>query len=227
MKQNTVPQNFAGRESLGEARDIAAKAVDLNRETYRQGKVILDNQNLLSVEDFANWDEGKLSTNKAYQLVKARLKELEAENEELKSREPEVVEVEVAVTPPDADDAYTVEVSENTKRKDFTMEELLEIAEHKYQEGKVKGKQNMSAGGRGEGLVNLPNLNANTEAAAEIGVSSSQYQHMRHIRDQKETFLSSPDNILYKGQEYSPAEFYEMSGVGDPGLASNQGRAPN
>lgn len=92
-------------ESLGQARDIAAKAVGIGRTKYNQGKTIIDHEDLFTEEEFRNWDEGKLSTNKAYQMVKARLKELEAENEELKSREPEVVEVEVAVTPPDYDKA--------------------------------------------------------------------------------------------------------------------------
>ena len=34
--------------------------------TYRKEKFIVDNKSSLSIEDFAEWDEGKLSTNKAY-----------------------------------------------------------------------------------------------------------------------------------------------------------------
>lgn len=35
--------------------------------TYRREKFIADNQDQLTPEDFADWDEGRLSTNKAYQ----------------------------------------------------------------------------------------------------------------------------------------------------------------
>ena len=35
--------------------------------TYRREKFIADNRDQLAPEDFADWDEGRLSTNKAYQ----------------------------------------------------------------------------------------------------------------------------------------------------------------
>lgn len=36
-----------------------------SRDTYRKEKYIVENQESLTPEDFADWDEGKLSTNKA------------------------------------------------------------------------------------------------------------------------------------------------------------------
>ncbi len=45
-----------------------------SRDTYRKEKFISDNRSTLTPEDFADWDEGKLSTNKAYQKIKAELK---------------------------------------------------------------------------------------------------------------------------------------------------------
>lgn len=45
--------------------------------TYRREKFIADNRDQLAPEDFADWDEGRLSTNKAYQRIKARLQEAE------------------------------------------------------------------------------------------------------------------------------------------------------
>ncbi len=44
------------------------------KDTYRKEKFIADNRSTLTPEDFAEWDEGKLSTNKAYQKIKAELK---------------------------------------------------------------------------------------------------------------------------------------------------------
>lgn len=99
---NTAGQNS---DAPGRTDNAVASVIGVSRDTLRREETIVDNKDLLSVEDFANWDEGKLSTNKAYQIVKARLKELEEENEELRNQGPEIVEVEVAVTPPDYDEA--------------------------------------------------------------------------------------------------------------------------
>lgn len=98
-----IPQNSAGSNT--ETRNIVSSHFGISRDTMKREMDIVDNKSLFTEEEFRDWDEGKLSTNKAYQMVKARLKELEAENEDLKNRKPEYIEVEVAVTPPDYDEA--------------------------------------------------------------------------------------------------------------------------
>lgn len=40
-----------------------------SRDTYRKEKYIVDNQDSLSSEDFADWDEGRLSINEIYKTV--------------------------------------------------------------------------------------------------------------------------------------------------------------
>lgn len=56
--------------------DIVAEKVGIgSRDTYRKEKYIVDNQTQLTPKDFADWDEGKLSTNKAYQKIKNQLEE--------------------------------------------------------------------------------------------------------------------------------------------------------
>ena len=45
--------------------------------TYRKEKYISDNREVLTPKDFTDWDEGKLSTNKAYLKIKAQLQEKE------------------------------------------------------------------------------------------------------------------------------------------------------
>lgn len=49
---------------------VAEKLGIGSRDTYRKEKYIVDNQDSLSQEDFADWDEGKLSTNKAFRKIK-------------------------------------------------------------------------------------------------------------------------------------------------------------
>ena len=92
----------------------AAKEVGSSRTTMQREKYIVDNKDFLSSEDFADWDEGKLSTNKAFQKIKSELDKQKAENERLrddnrtlaKRSEPQVIEKEVIkeVVPADYDD---------------------------------------------------------------------------------------------------------------------------
>lgn len=54
-----------------------------SRDTYRKEKYIVENQESLKPEDFADWDEGKLSTNKAFQKIKEEKKLLEEQVKQL------------------------------------------------------------------------------------------------------------------------------------------------
>lgn len=76
-----------------------AKQFGISATTMRKEIAIADNRNLLDPSDFADWDEGKLSTNKAFQKMKAKIAKMEAENKELRSREPEIKEVVREVVP--------------------------------------------------------------------------------------------------------------------------------
>lgn len=69
-------QDIAG---VGETRAKVAQALGTNRETLRQELFIADNADLLDPADFADWDEGKLSTNKAFQRIKAAQEQTEQE----------------------------------------------------------------------------------------------------------------------------------------------------
>lgn len=77
--QSPDKENFPGREQQGQVRDIVAEKLSIGSgKQYEKEKYIVDNKEKLSIEDFSEWDEGKLSTNKAYQKIKqenARLKE--------------------------------------------------------------------------------------------------------------------------------------------------------
>lgn len=71
---------------IGRTDDIVAKTLDIGgRDTYRKEKFIVDNKQSLSPTDFADWDEGKLSTNKAYNEIKEKLQETEKDNTRLKN----------------------------------------------------------------------------------------------------------------------------------------------
>lgn len=78
------------RQTLGEksheggrADEKTAEKFDMSSNTLRKELSIADNRDMLTPEDFADWDEGRLSTNKAFQKIKAALKEKEKELAEL------------------------------------------------------------------------------------------------------------------------------------------------
>lgn len=61
-----------------QTRDVVAEKVGIGSgKQYEKEKYIVDNADTLTPEDFADWDEGKLSTNKAYLKIKEQLAEKE------------------------------------------------------------------------------------------------------------------------------------------------------
>lgn len=64
-------------------RDIVAEKLGIGSgETYRKEKYIADNRDQLTPGDFADWDEGRLSTNKAYQRIKSQLAAAQKEHDQ-------------------------------------------------------------------------------------------------------------------------------------------------
>ncbi|MBQ1450678.1 MAG: ParB N-terminal domain-containing protein [Eggerthellaceae bacterium] len=62
--------------------EATAEQFGISSNTMRRELFIADNKDLLDPADFADWDEGKLSTNKAFQRIKAAQKQAEQERDE-------------------------------------------------------------------------------------------------------------------------------------------------
>lgn len=74
--------------------DVAtAEQFGISRDTMRREIEIADNRDLLDPADFADWDEGKLSTNKAFQRIKAAMAQAERERDEARKDAEEVSEL--------------------------------------------------------------------------------------------------------------------------------------
>lgn len=96
---NVVTNNYSER---GETAEIVAKEVGFgSKATYNRAKYIADHKADIDPEDFANWDEGRLSTNKVYTQLKQKLAEAEGKVEKLEI-EKQDLQAEVA----DAVNAY-------------------------------------------------------------------------------------------------------------------------
>ena len=63
----------------GETREIVAEQVGISSNTIAREKKIIEHKNEIDPEDFKSWDEGRLSTNKVYTELKAKLKAKEEE----------------------------------------------------------------------------------------------------------------------------------------------------
>lgn len=70
----TFPEGSGGR-----ARDKAGAAFGISGRQAEKVLFVSDNADLLDPADFADWDEGRLSTNKAYQRIKAAKEQAERE----------------------------------------------------------------------------------------------------------------------------------------------------
>ena len=64
-----------GQETPGRADEKTAEKFGISRDTMRREIEIVDHKADIDPEDFAAWDDGKLSTNKVYQDLKAKLAE--------------------------------------------------------------------------------------------------------------------------------------------------------
>lgn len=80
-----IVQNSAPSQK---ARDAVAEQVGISHDTIAREKKIIEHKDDIDPEDFKNWDEGKLSTNKVFTELKAKLK---AAEEALKKKPKEVV----------------------------------------------------------------------------------------------------------------------------------------
>lgn len=70
------PQLSQNSVKVGRTDEAIAEKLGIgSRDTYRKEKYIVDNADTLTPKDFADWDEGKLSTNKAYLKIKELLAE--------------------------------------------------------------------------------------------------------------------------------------------------------
>lgn len=82
-KSKVTLQNSAkSSESINSTQE-AANYIGVSRNTYQRMKTIDQNQTLLTPQEFEDWDEGKLSTNKAYNKIKEELEKLKKEKEKL------------------------------------------------------------------------------------------------------------------------------------------------
>lgn len=73
-------------DTPGRADELVASQLGMRRDTLRKALTVADNASLLTPSDFADWDEGRLSTNKAYNKIREERDKLRRENEEAKGQ---------------------------------------------------------------------------------------------------------------------------------------------
>ena len=78
--------NPVENSSQGKTRDKVAKKLGTSSNTLAREQAIADHKDQIDPEDFKNWDDGKLSTNKVYQDLKKKLGKATKEVENLNGR---------------------------------------------------------------------------------------------------------------------------------------------
>ena len=86
--KRNIPQNYA---ESGDHRDKVAETVGISHDTIAREKTIIEHKGEIDPEDFKNWDEGKLSTNKVFSELKKKLTETEHALTEAKSKPGKIV----------------------------------------------------------------------------------------------------------------------------------------
>ena len=119
--------------------EITAEQFGISSNTMRRELFIADNADMLDPADFANWDEGKLSTNKAYQKIKAAQEKAERERDAAR-QELDAIQQDLANAWQAQEDAETEAVM--LKRKIESIEkpkpEVVEVVPEDYEATKRK-----------------------------------------------------------------------------------------
>lgn len=119
----------------------AAKLLGTSRTNMNREREILANRDLLDSADFADWDEGKLSTNKAFQKIKAAQKKAEQERDAAR-RELDAVQQDLASAWQAQEDAETEAVVLRRKiesmEKPEVIERIVEVVPEDYDSTKKR-----------------------------------------------------------------------------------------
>jgi len=76
-----------------QTRDVVAEKLNIGSgKQYDKEKFIVNNQSNLTPEDFTDWDEGKLSTNKAYLKIKQEKEQLQTQLQQERNKSPKVID---------------------------------------------------------------------------------------------------------------------------------------
>lgn len=124
----------------GKARDKAAEHFGISGEQARKTVFVDEHRDLLDPADFADWDEGRLSTNKAFQRIKAAQRQAEQERDEAEHDAAELrgklsdLRDEVAALEKQNDELYelanTQQVIEREVVRDVVPEDYADIKRH-------------------------------------------------------------------------------------------------
>lgn len=111
-------------EGKGRAKDKTAEQFGISGKTMEKEISIVDNKEALTPSDFADWDEGRLSTNKAFQKIKA----------ELAKKEQRIAELEEAKNKPDMKDKfYTSRIKDLSDKNEDLKRKIVDLERNEYE----------------------------------------------------------------------------------------------
>jgi ParB family chromosome partitioning protein len=179
----------------GRTDDIVAKKLDIGgRDTYRKEKFIVDNKESLSPTDFAEWDEGKLSTNKAFNQIKEKLQEANEENQrlrnvnagyEMKLQKVHELENQISDLKQELDNRPTVEKTVEVKPNDYDSIKKS-ISGYKQDYTNLESQYNKK-------IKELTDLKAQVKSMTEL---SPEEQYSKKLKDDAIMYCAKIDNFI-------------------------------
>lgn len=127
----------------GRTRDIVAAQLGTSATQLRKAQAIADNADLLDPADFADWDEGRLSTNKAYQRIKAAKEQAERERDDAREdnvqyqRDVQELQEEIAALEHQNDELYELANTQQVVEREV----VREVAPKDYEDVKRRVRE--------------------------------------------------------------------------------------
>ena len=112
----------------GKTRDKVAEQLGTSATQLRQEQFVADNADLLDPADFADWDEGKLSTNRAYQRIRAAKEQAERERDDAREdnvqyqRDVQELQAEIAALEKQNDELYQLANTQQVVEREVVRE---------------------------------------------------------------------------------------------------------
>lgn len=199
--KNRMALGGQGKENFPtlQTRDIVAEKLQIGSgKQYEKEKFIVDNQSTLSQIDFAEWDEGKLSTNKAFTRIKAEKERLENKVKQLESREPKVI---------DRTDYSSISKLENQLKELQSQKSILEKKVKLNQEDSDKfnklkydieflTKQKSNIGRQIDSATELAGLTITLQNVLEYDLAPIKFKRCMEVLDTSEVAVQNLEDIL-------------------------------
>ena len=163
-----------------------AKQFGIAKDTMRKEMSIVDHKDLLDPSEFAEWDEGRLSTNKVFQKVKAELAAKDKRIKELESAQPGKREIQF----------YKNRIADLESRKPEPKIVEREVIPDDYEESKKDAKKFKEQAKTNKAAYDQL-MAKYTKKCNEALALQDQVNELQHVTQEGLEFGNLSENVFY------------------------------